>query len=174
MPASSELLDRGTGHRVVDAGNDDERIGALDGHQAPPDEIGGHAPRQLDLEDLRHGPSLGILGAVMSSVLWFVGALVVCAALVYLAYRIEPHWVAKDASRFLTTSETIDHQGKVVSRRREVRGTIMNDGLIMLGKRTLVKTRSSLWRPGPRARRSSTAGSSTSSTRCPPTRSASS
>jgi hypothetical protein len=82
----------------------------------------------------------------MSSVLWFVGAAVVCGGLLFIAYRIEPHWVAKDGARFLTTSETIDHQGKVVSRRREVRGTITSDGLIMLGKRTMMKTRSSLWK----------------------------
>jgi hypothetical protein len=80
------------------------------------------------------------------SILWFVIGVGACAALLYLAYVIEPHWVAKDGSRFLTTSETIDHQGKVVSRRREVRGTIMSDGLIMLGKRSMLKTRSSLWR----------------------------
>ena len=80
------------------------------------------------------------------STLWFVIGVAGCAALLYVAYRIEPHWVAKDGSRFLATSETIDHEGKVVSRRREVRGTIMNDGLIMLGKRTALKTRTSLWR----------------------------
>jgi hypothetical protein len=80
------------------------------------------------------------------SILWFVIGLAGCVALLYLAYRMEPHWVAKDGNRFLATSETIDHEGKVVSRRREVRGTIMSDGLIMLGKRTVLKTRSSLWR----------------------------
>jgi hypothetical protein len=80
------------------------------------------------------------------SILWFVIGVAGCAALLYLAYNIEPHWVAKDGSRFLVTAETIDHQGKVVSRRREVRGTIMSDGMIMLGKRTVLKTRSSLWR----------------------------
>ena len=80
------------------------------------------------------------------SIIWFVIGVAACATLLYLAYVIEPHWVAKDGSRFLTTSETIDHQGKSVSRRREVRGTIMNDGLIMLGKRSMLKTRSSLWR----------------------------
>jgi hypothetical protein len=82
----------------------------------------------------------------MSSVLWFLGAVAVCALLFYVAYAIEPHWVAKDGSRFVTTSETIDHQGKVVSKRREVRGTIMSDGLIMVGRRSMLKTRSSLWR----------------------------
>ena len=94
----------------------------------------------------------------MTSVLWFAGVLVACAGLLYLAYTIEPHWVAKDGTRFITTAETIDHDGKVVTRRREVRGTIMSDGLIMLGKRTVLRTRSSLWRlvgkqPGIRRRR---------------------
>jgi hypothetical protein len=82
----------------------------------------------------------------MTSVLWFIGLAVVCAGLFYVAYVLEPHWVAKDGSRFLTTSETIDHEGKVVTKRREVRGTIMSDGLIMLGKRTVLRTRTSLWR----------------------------
>jgi hypothetical protein len=82
----------------------------------------------------------------MSGLLWFGAVLVVCAGLFYLAYVLEPHWVAKDGSRFLTTAETIDHEGKVVTRRREVRGTIMSDGLIMLGKRTMLRTRSNLWR----------------------------
>jgi hypothetical protein len=80
------------------------------------------------------------------SILWFVLGVAVCAGLLYLSYRIEPHWVAKDGNRFLTTSETIDHEGKAVTRRKEVRGTIMSDGLIMLGKRSMLKTRSSLWR----------------------------
>jgi hypothetical protein len=82
----------------------------------------------------------------MSNVLWFAGVAVVCAGLFLLAYVIEPHWVDKSGHRFLTTSETIDHEGKVVTRRHEVRGTIMSDGLIMLGRRTMLRTRSSLWR----------------------------
>jgi hypothetical protein len=81
----------------------------------------------------------------MSGVLWFVVAVAGCALLLYTSYHIEPHWVAKDGSRFLTTSETIDPEGRF-GRRREVRGTIMSDGLIMLGRRTMLRTRSSLWR----------------------------
>ena len=48
----------------------------------------------------------------MSALLWFLGAVAVCAGLLYLAYRIEPHWVAKDGSRFLTTAELIDRIGR--------------------------------------------------------------
>ncbi len=82
----------------------------------------------------------------MTSVLWVVGLVVICAGLFYLAYTIEPHWVAKDDSRFLATAETIDHEGKVLTRRREVRGTITSDGVIMLGRRTAWRTRTTLWR----------------------------
>jgi hypothetical protein len=82
----------------------------------------------------------------MARVVWFVVGVAACVGLVYLGYRIEPHWVAKDGSRFLTTSQVIDHEGRAVSRRREVRGTIMGDGLVMLGHRSMLRTRSSLWR----------------------------
>jgi len=82
----------------------------------------------------------------MSSVLWIVGAVAVCAALLYVAHVMEPHWVAKDGSRFLTTSEVVDRTGRTLGRRREIRGTIMGDGTIMLGKRSLLRTHSSLFR----------------------------
>jgi hypothetical protein len=82
----------------------------------------------------------------MSTLLWAVGAVVICAVLLYVAYVIEPHWVAKDGSRFLTTSEIVDRFGASLGRRREVRGTIMNDGTILLGKRSLLRTRTTLFR----------------------------
>lgn len=82
----------------------------------------------------------------MSSVLWALGAIVVCGGLLYLAYAIEPHWVAKDGRRFLATSELIDRHGTSVGRRREVRGTILGDGTLMLGKRTMLRTRTSVFR----------------------------
>ena len=82
----------------------------------------------------------------MSSVLWIVGALAVCAVLLYAAYVLEPHWVAKDGSRFLTTSEVVDRTGRPLGRRREVRGTIMGDGTILLGKRSMLRTQTSQFR----------------------------
>jgi hypothetical protein len=82
----------------------------------------------------------------MSSVLWALGAIVVCGALLYAAYAIEPHWVAKDGRRFLTTSELVDRHGTTVGRRREVRGTILDDGTLVLGKRTMLRTRTSVFR----------------------------
>ena len=82
----------------------------------------------------------------MSSVLWGVGAVAVCAVLLYVAYAIEPHWVAKDGRRFLTTSEIVDRHGATVGRRREVRGTLLGDGTVMLGKRALMRTKRARYR----------------------------
>jgi hypothetical protein len=82
----------------------------------------------------------------MTDLLWFLGAIALCGGLLYLAYRIEPHWVAKDGQRFLTTAETLDHLGNVVGRRREVRGNFLGDGSIVLSRRSFVRTRSSVWR----------------------------
>jgi hypothetical protein len=82
----------------------------------------------------------------MTDLLWLLGAIALCAGLVYLAYRIEPHWVAKDGQRFLTTAETLDRFGNVVGRRREVRGNFLADGSIVLSRRSLVRTKSGVWR----------------------------
>lgn len=82
----------------------------------------------------------------MSSMLWAVGAVVACGGMLYLAYRIEPHWVAKDGRRFLTTSEMVDRHGQPVGRRREVRGTVMGDGAVLLGKRSFGRTRTTVYR----------------------------
>ena len=144
LAAPARPLDDATGQGGVDAGSDDERVGALDREHPAADERLGGAPGQLDLEDLRHRPSLpdpGWHAQVMTSVLWIVGAVVVSLGLLYVAYSIEPHWVAKDGRRFLATSEIVDRHGTPVGRRREVRGSIHDDGTVVLGKRALLRTR---------------------------------
>lgn len=82
----------------------------------------------------------------MSTLLWSVGAIAVCVGLLYLAHRLEPHWVSKDGTRFLTTCEPIDRWGSVTGRRREVRGAIMPDGGLTLAQRSIVRSTSSVWR----------------------------
>jgi hypothetical protein len=82
----------------------------------------------------------------MSSVLWFVGAVTVCIGMLVVARRIEPHWVAKDGMRFLTTSELVDRYGKVVGRRREVRAELLADGDLMITHRSIVRSASSVCR----------------------------
>ena len=52
------------------------------------------------------------------SLVWFIIAVAVCAGLLYLSHRMEPHWVAKDGTRFLTTPQPIDRTGASVGRTR--------------------------------------------------------
>jgi hypothetical protein len=82
----------------------------------------------------------------MWSVLWTVAAVAVCVGLLYVAHRMEPHWVAKDGRRFITMSEPVDRFGNVIGRRREVRGALLQDGALMLSQRSLLKKVSSVWR----------------------------
>lgn len=82
----------------------------------------------------------------MSDLLWLLGAVVVCGGLFWLAARIEPHWVAKDGSRFLTTSQPIDRTGRNIGRKREVRVAFLDDGSLLVSRRSIVKTNSGVWR----------------------------
>jgi hypothetical protein len=77
---------------------------------------------------------------------WFLGAVAVCGGLLYLAHRIEPHWVAKDGTRFLTTAQPIERSGASVGRVREVRVAILPDGQLMVSRRSMLKTHSGTWR----------------------------
>jgi hypothetical protein len=82
----------------------------------------------------------------VSALLWFLGTVAVCGGLLYLAHRIEPHWVAKDASRFLTTAQLIDRSGSPIGRVREVRVLLLHDGTLMVSRRSIWRTRSGIWR----------------------------
>jgi hypothetical protein len=82
----------------------------------------------------------------VSALFWFLGTVAVCAGLLYLAHRIEPHWVAKDGSRFLTTAQLIDRSGAPVGRVREVRALLLHDGTLMVSRRSIWRTRSGIWR----------------------------
>jgi len=83
---------------------------------------------------------------VLTDIAWVLGAITVCAGLFYLAYRMEPHWVARDGTRFLTTAQPIDKTGRTFSRKREMRVAILPGGDLMLSRRSLVRSKSSMWR----------------------------
>jgi hypothetical protein len=77
---------------------------------------------------------------VLEDVLWVAVPLIACAAMIYAAVRIEPHWTSKDGTRFLTTAEVVDGRGEPTERRREVRGAIRDDGVVILARRSLFRT----------------------------------
>ena len=78
----------------------------------------------------------------MADILWIVIPVLACVGMLVLAHRIEPHWVAKDGTRFLTTTQVIDGRGDAVGRRREMRFLIQPDGTLVASRRGLVKTAS--------------------------------
>ena len=85
-----------------------------------PIEVGGGPPGQLDLQHLGHGASVARAADAEHScpMTWpvLLGRVAVCGGLLYLAHRIEPHWVAKDGTRFITTAQPIDRTGATVGR----------------------------------------------------------
>jgi hypothetical protein len=75
--------------------------------------------------DERRAPALlanlaGMGQAGPVDVLWMLVAIAVCAGLLYLGYRIEPHHVSRDGSRFLCTGQWLSVQGGTDGRKREV------------------------------------------------------
>ena len=82
----------------------------------------------------------------MTNLLWTLGAIAVCAGMFFIAARMEPHWVAKDGTRFITTSQLIDRFGETIGRRREVRVALLPDGSLMVSRRSIIKTSSGVWR----------------------------
>jgi hypothetical protein len=76
----------------------------------------------------------------VAEVLWLLIPVAACAGMLWLAARIEPHWVAKDGTRFLTTTQIIDRRGEPVGRRREMRLVIRPDGTVLAARRSLMRT----------------------------------
>ena len=75
-----------------------------------------------------------------------VGILAVCGGMYFLASRIEPHWVSKDRSRFLTVAQDLDHHGLPIGRRRDVRVQFAADQRsLVVGRRSLMRSNPALW-----------------------------
>jgi len=82
----------------------------------------------------------------MSDLVWLLGTVALCGGMFVLASRIQPHWVAKDGSRFLTTAQEIDRRGHNIGRRREVRVAFLAGAELLVSRRSIVKTRNGVWR----------------------------
>jgi hypothetical protein len=65
-------------------------------------------------------------------VFWMLLAIAVCAGLIYIGYRIEPHHVSKDASRFLCTGQWISGEGDADGRKREVWISVLGPGQLQV------------------------------------------
>lgn len=65
-------------------------------------------------------------------VVWMLLAIALCAGLLYVGYRIEPHHVSKDGTRFLTTGQWLTRQGGTDGRKREVWITVLASGQLQV------------------------------------------
>ena len=102
--------------RIVEIAADDDSQDAASGQ-------GGH-PTILACRAPRHTPPWAISTAMRQAsavdVLWMILAIGACAGLWYVGYRIEPHHVSKDGTRFLSSGQSISNVGDPDGRRREV------------------------------------------------------
>lgn len=65
-----------------------------------------------------------MFAVTVSDVLWILGSLVVMAGLLWLARRIDPHWVAKDGRAFTCRIQPIRPDGRVEGRWRDARAVV--------------------------------------------------
>ena len=89
---------------------------------------------------------MGVLAAALLDVLGLIAILGVCGGMIYLANRIEPHWVAKDGRRFMAVAQDIDQFGQPSGRKREVRVHVEpdEDALFIRG-RSMLRPSSGIW-----------------------------
>lgn len=75
-----------------------------------------------------------------------IAVVAVCGVCLWLAYRIEPHWVSRDGHRFLTVAQELDQWGIPIGRRQEVRVRIDDEAdTLVLSRRSLLKPSQSQW-----------------------------
>jgi hypothetical protein len=87
-----------------------------------------------------------VVGLVWLDIVGLLGIVVVCGGMYYLSTRIEPHWVAKDQSRFLTVAQELDRHGLPIGRRRDVRVHFDPGGeALIISRRSLLRANPATW-----------------------------
>lgn len=77
--------------------------------------------------------------------LWAALGIAGMGLLAWLGFRIEPHWVSKDAHRFLCTGQLMSHLGEPVGRWRETRVIINSSGDAQVDQKRFLRRNSSMW-----------------------------
>jgi hypothetical protein len=76
---------------------------------------------------------------------WLALAVAVMAGLAWLGFRIEPHWVAKDGSRFLCNAQLLSGKGDPMGRFRETKMLVEPNGELLVDQRRLFRRHMSAW-----------------------------
>jgi len=77
-------------------------------------------------------------------VVWIALVIVVLAGMWWVGFRMEPHWVSKDGSRFLCTAQELDG-ANTLGHSKETRVLINPDGALFVTQKRMMRRRSSMW-----------------------------
>ena len=88
-----------------------------------------------------------MIAAVLTDLLGMLGVVAACGGMLYIAHRIEPHWVSKDQQRFLTVAQELDHLGSTFGRKHEVRVRVEpDDDVLLIRRRSMVRSGAAIWK----------------------------
>lgn len=90
------------------------------------------------------GPAIG--QAVHVEAVWLILAIGVMVGLAWMGFRIEPHWVAKDESRFVCNAQLMTDKGDEVGRWHETKILVERDGELIVEHRGRFRRQASSWR----------------------------
>lgn len=85
-----------------------------------------------------------LLALQLIDVLGFGSVLAVCLGMLYLASRIEPHWVSKDGTRFMSSAQELDEWSTPFGRRHEVRVAV-DDEVLSVRRRSMMRPTADLY-----------------------------
>lgn len=77
--------------------------------------------------------------------LWALLAIAVCVLLAWVGFRIEPHWVSKDGTRFLCNGQLLDAKGEPLTRWRETKVLVGTGGQVQIEQKRFLRRRASFW-----------------------------
>ncbi len=91
----------------------------------------------------RHNPHAWVMLFVVDYV-WIALIIVVMTGMWWVAYRMEPHWVSRDGSRFLCTAQEMDGSHEV-GHPRETRVLVTHDGALYVTQKRMLRRRTTMW-----------------------------
>jgi len=75
---------------------------------------------------------------------WIALIIVVMSGMWWVAYRMEPHWVSCDGTRFLCTAQELENSS-AVGHPRETRVLISHDGALYVTQKRMMRRHTTMW-----------------------------
>jgi len=75
---------------------------------------------------------------------WIALLVTVMGGMWWVGYRMEPHWVSRDGTRFLCTAQELNGS-QTVGHPRETRVLITHDGALCVTQKHMMRRRTTMW-----------------------------